>query len=168
MKYILAFLLVAGFSATAQDSTAVNCKLIKETDPYTKEKVISSGFIGMQGGSLTIDANKQEINMLFTVSGADKCFSTDATAAIFFTGTKIKQTQRHNGAMNCEGIVQLTFRNTTLPPQLLRRFATQKVEKILFIGNNKKETIVTLTPEQQQILLNLSVCMMNESPTLLQ
>jgi len=155
------------FFAAAQDSAAINCKLIKEIDPYTKEQVISSGFIEMQGGSLTIDANKQEINFLFTVSGSDKCFSTEATAAIFFVGTKVKQTQRHNGAMNCEGIVQLTFRNTTLAPQLLRRFATQKVEKILFVGNNKKETTVTLTPEQQQMLLRLSVCMMNESPTLL-
>lgn len=168
MKYILAFLLITPLFVTAQDSASINCKLIKETDPYTKERIISSGFIEMQGGSLTIDANKQEINMLFTVSGVDKCFSSETTAAIFFVGTKVKQTQRHNGAMNCEGIVQFSLRNTTVAPQLLRRFATQKVEKILFIGNNKKETTVTLTPEQQLILLNLSVCMMNESPTLLQ
>ena len=156
------------FLATAQDSTAINCKLITETDPYTKEKVISSGFIEMVGGSLTIDANKQEITMLFTISGVDKCFTDAATAAIFFVGTKVKQTQRHNGSMNCEGIFNFTFRNTTLAPQLLRRFATQKVEKIIFTGNNKKETTITLEPEQQQILLNLSACMMKESPTLLQ
>ena len=173
MKYILVLLVIAPCFVNArvahsQDTAKLECKLIKATDPYTKEKTISSGFIGMEGASLTIDATKQEVDMLFTVSGSDKCYTDASTAAIFFVGTKVKLTQRNNGAMNCEGIFRFTFRNTTLAPATLRRLASQKVEKIIFIGNNKKESIVTLTPEQQDLLMKLSACMMNEAPTLLQ
>lgn len=163
MKYFLTLLLVLPLMAIAQD-----CKLIKATDPYTKEKTISTGFIGMEGASLTIDATKQEIDMLFTVTGADKCYTDASVAAFFFVGTKIKLSQRNNGAMNCEGIFRFTLRNGASAPNVLRRLATQKVEKIVFTGNNKKESIVTLTPEQQELLMRLSNCMMTEAPTLLQ
>ena len=149
-------------------SFAQECKLIKATDPFTKEKTISSGFISMEGASLTIDANKLEIDMLFTISGADKCFSDGAMVSIFFAGTKSKLTQRNNGPMNCEGIIHFILRNSTTPQSLLKRFATQKIEKFVFTGNNKKESIITLTPEQQQLLVSLSACIMNEAPTLLQ
>ncbi len=163
MKFLLTLLFTIPFLGNAQQ-----CKLIKATDPYTKEKTISTGFIGMEGASLTIDATKQEIDMLFTVSGADKCFTDGSTAAIFFAGTKTKLTQRNNGAMNCEGIFRFTWRNSAVSPATLKRFANQKIEKIIFTGNNKKESIVTLTPEQQQLLLDLSACMITEAPTLLQ
>ncbi|HEX7845656.1 MAG TPA: hypothetical protein VF476_07605 [Chitinophagaceae bacterium] len=168
MKYIFLLFLSSPIFAQTKDSAAVDCKLIKAIDPYTKEKTISSGFIQMQGGSLTIDATKQEVDMLFTISGVDKCFTDQSMATIFFAGTKMKLSQRNTGSMNCEGIFHFSFRNTATPPILLRRFSTQKIEKIVFVGNNKKESTVTLTPEQQQMLLDLSHCMANESPTLLQ
>ena len=163
MKYLFICLLCFPLLSFSQE-----CKLIKAVDPFTKEKTISTGFIGLEGASLTIDANKQEIDMLFTISGADKCFSDGNMASIFFAGTKFKLSQRNSGSMNCEGIVHFVFRNTSTPPALLKRFATQKIEKIVFIGNNKKESVVSFTEEQQQLVLNLAACMSNEAPTLLQ
>jgi hypothetical protein len=152
----------------AQDSTVQACKLIHETDPYTKQRKISTGFIPLEGALFSIDANKQEIDMLFSVKGADKCFSDMSSAALFFAGTKMKQTQRNNGTMNCEGLFHFIFRNTVTPPVLLRKLSTQKIDKIVFTGNDKVETIVTLTPEQQQVVMDLAACIARETPGLLQ
>ena len=163
MKYCLPlFFLSLPFLAASQD-----CKLTSKTDVYTKQRTLSTGFIPLEGGSLTIDANKAEIDMLFTISGADKCFTDASTAAIFFAGSKLKQTQRNGGSMNCEGLFHFIFRNGVTAPALLRKLAAQKVEKIVFTGNDKKETIVTLTPEQQQTLSDLSACMVKEASSLL-
>ncbi len=106
--------------------------------------------------------------MLFSVKGADKCFSDMSSAALFFAGTKMKQTQRNNGTMNCEGLFHFIFRNTVTPPVLLRKLSTQKIDKIVFTGNDKVETIVTLTPEQQQVVMDLAACIARETPGLLQ
>ena len=52
MKKLFGLLFLLPFIGTAQD-----CKLIRETDPFTKETKISTGFIFVNGGSLTIDAD---------------------------------------------------------------------------------------------------------------
>ena len=54
MKYLLPCLLILGLQARSQE-----CKLIHETDPYTKQLKISTGFLELEGASLTIDVNKQ-------------------------------------------------------------------------------------------------------------
>ncbi len=162
MKRISFVILLFPLFLNAQD-----CKLKRQTDVYTKEQTISTGFIPLEGASLSIDASKTEIDMLFSVTGTDKCFTDASTAAIFFEGTKFKQTQRNGGSMNCEGLFHFIFRNGTTAPVLLRKLSTQKIEKIVFTGNNKKETIVTLTPEQRQMVMDLAACMVKEAPALI-
>jgi hypothetical protein len=162
-SFVILFLATFPLAAVAQD-----CKLRHQADVYTKEKTISTGFIPLDGASLSIDASKAEVDLLFNVAGADKCFTDASTAAIFFVGTRAKQTQRNGGSMNCEGLFHFIFRNGVTAPVLLRTFATKKIEKIVFTGNNKTETTVTLTPEQQQLVMDLSACMVKEAPTLLQ
>jgi hypothetical protein len=163
MKRILFALLLSPLGMLAQD-----CKLISETDPYTKEVKLSTGFMDLEGARLTIDATKQEVDFLFAIVGADKCYTDASTAAIFFEGTKTKLTQRNGGSMNCEGLFHFIFRNGTTPPSVFQKLSTQKVTKIVFTGNNKAETTVTLDPEQQQILMELAACMMKEAPKLIQ
>ena len=172
MKYIFLLCLALPVLASAQtapkDSAVKDCKLIRETDPYTKEKKISSGFIPLEGGQINFDVSKAEVDILFSVRGADKCFSDASTASIFYVGSKLKQTQRNNGSMNCEGLFHFVFRNTATPALLLRKLATTKVEKIVFTGNDKKETVVTLTEEQQQLVMDLAACINREAALLLQ
>lgn len=164
MKYLtLLFAFLPVFAFSQQE-----CQLIRETDPYTKQKTISTGFIDLQGASLTIDASKPEIDLLFTLKGLDKCFTDASTAAIFFEGTKTRQTQRNNGSMNCEGLFHFIFRNGTTAPLLLRKMATQKIQKIVFTGNDKLETVVTLDADQQLAVMTLTACIIKEAPTLLQ
>jgi hypothetical protein len=161
MKYIFALVLLLPLFSWSQD-----CKLNKETDPYTKETKISTGFIQLQGGSVTIDADKLDVDVFFTLDGRDKCFDNNSVAAIFFEGTKAKMTMRNSGSMNCEGFFHFTFKNTATITSLLQKLSTQKLSNIVFTGNNKKETKVTLTPEQQQIFLSSINCLVNDAKTL--
>jgi hypothetical protein len=164
MKKPLLFLVLAlPLVALAQE-----CKLIKQTDVYTKERTISTGFIALDRASLSIDASKTEIDFLFSLMGADKCFTDDSMASIFFVGSKIKQSQRNSGSMNCDGIFHFIFLNRTTTPSMLKKLSTQKIEKIVFTGNNKTETIITFTPEQQQMVVDLATCIVKEAPSLLQ
>ena len=130
MKVIFLAIFFFPIIIQAQDS----CKLKNHTDPYTKLRVLSTGFIPLQGGSLNIDATKPEIDLLFSLKGVNKCFTDASTASIFFVGTKAKQTQRNSGTMNCEGLFHFIFRNQATPQQLLRKMATTRIEKIVFVG----------------------------------
>src|SRR5690349_22014929 len=104
MKYLLLLSMILPFSIQAQD-----CKLVRETDPYTKETKLSSGFVTLQGGSLTIDADSKELDFFFVVP--DKCFTDAATVLIYFEGSKNKTTYRNTGSMNCDGYFHFIFRN---------------------------------------------------------
>lgn len=162
MKYLLLLLVLIPAISGAQD-----CKLIRDKDTYTHELKLSTGFIQLDGASLTIDATKPEVDMFFSIEGPDKCFTDASTANIFFEGTKMKFSQRNGGTMNCEGLFHFIFRNGNTYPMLLNKFATLKVEKIVFVGNDKKETTVTLTPPQQQQVMAFTACMLKEAPSLL-
>ncbi len=146
---------------------AQDCKLIRETDPYTKETKISTGFIALKGGSVTIDADSKEVDFLFTIDGTDKCFDDNCMAVIFFEGTKQKMNGRNGGTMNCEGLFQFVFRNTTSTTTLLQRLSTQLVNHIVFTGNDKKETTVSLTPAEEQTFMAMITCIVNEAKTLI-
>jgi hypothetical protein len=168
MKYILALMLFFPLLLTAQDTTAVNCKLNRETDPFTKEVKISTGFIPLDGGSVTIDATKAEIDFLFSIEGVDRCFDNNSTAFIFFEGTKLKLTARNGGSMNCEGLFHFIYRNTGSLPSVLTKMTTEKVNHIVFTGNNKKESTITLSAVDQQLYMTLATCLVNEAKTLIQ
>jgi len=162
MKYMFVIALLFPFYTWAQD-----CKLHKETDPYTKEIKLSTGFIQLQGGSVTVDADKLEIDVFFTLNGTDKCFDNSSTAFIFFEGTKLKMTTRNSGSMNCEGFFHFTVRNTPSTNSLLQKLSAQKINNIVFTGNGKKETKIIFTSEQQQMFTSLTTCLVNEAKPLI-
>lgn len=162
MKKILSLVLIIPLFATSQD-----CKLNRETDPFTKEVKISTGFIFVDGGSLTIDADSKEVVVLFSIEGANKCFDNNSTASIMFEGVKSKATSRNGGTMNCEGLFQFVFRNTASTTTLLQRLMTQKIASIVFTGNNKKESTLNIAPPEQSMIMTLATCLVNESKTLI-
>ncbi len=166
MKQLLFLALLFPLFSAAQEPVATGCKLNKETDPYTKETKLSTGFIFLDGGSVTIDADSREIDVLFSIEGADKCYDNNSMAAIFFEGTKTKLSSRNGGTMNCEGLFHFTFKNTVSPSTILQRMMTQKITHIIFTGNNKKETKVEIGPTEQQALMTLATCLVNEAKTL--
>ncbi len=157
MKFflILSFIPIIGCS---QD-----CKVNKETDPFTKETKLSTGFLPLREASVTIDADAKEIDVFFSLQGTDICFDNNGTVAIYFEGTKQKQTYRNGGTMNCEGLFHIIFRNTATPQTGIQKLTTIKVTSLLFTGNNKKETKVELNAEQQLLFMQIAGCLLTEA-----
>ena len=162
MKYLLALLPFLPFSVFAQD-----CTLKKEKDSYTKEIKISTGFISLQGAKVSIEATKTEIDFLFLMNG-NKCFDDASAAAVFFENSKYKNNYKNGGTMNCQGLFHFIFRNTVSTPTALQNLANKKITSIKLKDNTNKESEITLTSEQQQLLQSLAACMIKESKTLLQ
>jgi hypothetical protein len=162
MKYALIILFMSPLWLSAQD-----CKVRKTTDPYTKEVKISSGVIQLDGASLSIDADGKEIDFFFSMDGKEKCFSDASEAVVFYEGKKMKATFRNNGPVNCDGIFHMIFRNIAATPTLLQRLITQKIISIQFTGNNKTQTSISFSPEQQQTLMTRADCLIKEAKTLI-
>jgi hypothetical protein len=161
MKYTLCLLLLFPFYTMAQD-----CKLKNQKDSHTREIKISTGFIQLGGGQVSIEGSKTEIDFMFSF-GSGKCFDDASTAAAFFEGTKVKTNFKNSGTMNCDGLFHFTFRNTNPSPSALQNLAIKKITSIRFKDNTKKEIVVTLSAEQQQTLMNLTGCIINEAKKLL-
>lgn len=154
-------------AGTAQAATAQECQLIKETDPYTKLTRISSGFMELSGASVTVDADKKEIDLLFSIPN-DRCFDDESAAMIYFAGTKLKLSLRNAGTMNCEGLFHFIFRNGTSVNYQLKKLATMKVNQIVFTDRNKKEIEVNLSPAAQEAFQRAVKCVSEEAVKLLQ
>ena len=163
MKKLLTIVLLLPLFSFAQDT----CKLIRETDPFTKQTKLSTGFIYFDGGSLTIDADSKEIDFLFSIEGADKCYDNNSIAAIFFEGVKTKMSNRNGGTMNCEGLFHFIFKNSPSNTSLLTKLITQNIHHIVFTGNNKKESTLNIGPVEQETLKTLATCLVNEAKTLI-
>ena len=84
-----------------------------------------------------------------------------------FEGLKSKTSSRNGGTMNCEGLFQFVFRNTTSTTTLLQRLMTYKIASIIFTDSNKKETTLTVRPLEQTLIMKMATCLINESKTLL-
>lgn len=162
MKILSVFAILLPLWLPAQD-----CKLKRTTDPYTKEIKLSTGFISLEGASLSIDADSKEIDFMFSMDGKEKCFSDASTAAVIYEGTKIKANFRNGGPMNCEGFFHIIFKNGVTTPALLQKLITQKIASILFTGNNKAQTTITFSAEDQQKIMVLADCLIKESKTLI-
>lgn len=167
MKPILFLLLVTPFLAVGQAPGTEACKLIRETDLFTKQTRLSTGFIKLEGGSVTIDADSKEIDIMFLIPGLEKCYDNNSTGAVFFENVKTKMNIRNGGTMNCEGLFHFIYKNTNTPNTILTKLITQKIDRILFVGNNKKESIVTFTPENREKFIFLATCLVNEAKTLI-
>jgi hypothetical protein len=168
MKYLLIAAILLRLPAMAQETATPACKLIKETDPYTKETRLSTGFIFFDGGSVTIDADSTEIIVLFSIEGPDRCFDNNTNADLYFEGIKSKTMGRNAGTMNCEGLFQLVFKNShSTPTTVLQRLLTKKTTQIIFNSNTKKPITVTIGPKEQEGLMALANCLVTEAKTLI-
>lgn len=160
----MSFLILFFFSVPAFSQ---DCNLQKDKDPITNQPKISTGFFNLQTATLSIDADSKNIDFFFTVDDSGKCFDYESTVLINFEGGRLKMTLRNSGTVNCEGYFHCTFRNGPSTPTQLVNLSTKKVVSLKFIGTNKVETSITLVPQQQQLLMDLTACMIKESKTLL-
>lgn len=162
MRLIAVIFFLLSTRASSQD-----CNVKKTTDPYTKEVKLSTGFIQLDGVSLSIDADNKEVDFFFSMDGKEKCFSDASTVVVFYEGTKLKANFKNGGPMNCEGFFHIIFKNIAATPALLQRLISQKITSIVFTGNNKVQTKITLTAEEQQALMSRADCLVKQAKTLL-
>lgn len=165
MRIMLFLLLGLPFLVSAQD-----CQLKKETDPFSKQPLLSTGFMKFSaaGGrvSLNMVADDKEVKLLFSLGG-EGCFDDQSTAVFSFDGTRTKSTQRNASAMNCEGIFTIVFRNSSYTPALLQKMTQQKISSLIIIDNSKKKLEITLTEDEKQSLLKKATCLVSESKSLI-
>ncbi len=162
-KYLLFSLChVLVFAAAAQD-----CNVIRETDLFTKETRLSSGFIDLSGASVTIDADKKEVDILFSFK-TNRCFDDGCTATIYFAGTKSKLLLRNAGTMNCEGLYHFIFRNAVTVNYQLKKLATAKVSHIVFTDRDQKMVPINLDEPMQLKFMQAVGCVTKEAVKLLQ
>lgn len=163
MKLFFAAVLFFPLFSLAQD-----CALKKETNSFTHETRLTTGFMPFSNTLLSVDATATDIDFFFSINqtGSAKCFDDASTAVIVFDGNRYKTTLHNTGSMNCEGLFHFTFKNSTATPYMLQRLATQKVSTITFNGSNKGITVITLSDEQKQLLMDLAGCVAKEAKTL--
>jgi hypothetical protein len=173
MKYLFFLLLSLPLVGAAQDMDSISCKVKKQTDKFTQEPKLTTGFVSFNAGinktMLSVDAYAKEIDFFFVLTpGADgKCFDDASTIVINFEGDKVKATYRNTGSMNCEGLFHFSFRNVVSTPTQLQKLGTKRITSVKFIGSGKKEYVLNFTGYEQQLIMDMVNCVIKESKSLL-
>jgi hypothetical protein len=164
MKFIILFVLALPFSTLAQE-----CKLKTTKDQFTQQPKVTTGFINFNNARLSIDADSREITFLFVFNnGANQgCFDDMSTVAVAFDGTKTKANLRSGGPVNCEGYFHVVFKNTPTTATYLQRLSTQKATSFTFTSNTKTNTVIVLTEDQKEVLMEAAACMAAEAKKLI-
>jgi hypothetical protein len=163
MKITLLVLSLLPIFALAQ-----NCKLRKETDQFTQQPKITTGFIPLGYERLTIDATSKEIDFFFSLNSVkdSKCFDDESTVTIVYEGDRLKYNARNSGTMNCDGYFHFTLRNGATTATSLQNLSTKKVKTIRFT-NKKIITDIQPTEEQKTVLMDMAACIAKEAKTLI-
>ncbi|MFT3936232.1 MAG: hypothetical protein QM726_21565 [Chitinophagaceae bacterium] len=163
MKYFLLSLLLLPFAAMCQD-----CNLKKGVDDITSKPTLSTGFMDLQGNTLSIDVSTKEIDLFFVLSGPNvKCLNEETEVTFVMEGGKQKIELRNSGSMNCDGIFHVIFRNSAYTNSQLQRLGAKKIVSIQFTGSNPKPYIISLVPDQQQMLQTNINCVVAQAKTIL-
>jgi len=163
MKYILFCICLLPMALTAQD-----CNLKKGMDDITSKLNLSTGFIELQGNTLSIDISSKEIDFFFVLNNtAVKCLNEETELTVTYEGGKFKTEFKNSGSMNCDGIFHLIFKNSAYTNSQLQRLAAKKIISMQFSGSSPKPYVVSFTPEQQQMLQQTINCVIKESKTVL-
>src|SRR5215208_3586911 len=163
MKTFLFVLFFLPLFSSAQDT----CKLRRETDPFTHQVKVSTGFIPFVANgvqlSVSVDATGSEIDFFLWLQNDSRCFDEASTVQINYEGDRLKANFKHTGSMNCEGAFHFTFRNTVATPSNLERLASKKISTIRLTGSNKTVTDIAFSEEQKQQLMRMVSCVVREA-----
>lgn len=168
MKNIVAAILfILPFVASSQDT----CQLKKETDPFTHQTKISSGFVpfvlnGVQV-SISVDATSNDIDFFLWFTGVQKCFDEASTLQVNFEGDRYKLNLKNSGSMNCEGAFHFSFKNSATTPSQLQRLTNKRITSFHITGPNKTITDIAFSAEQRAQLMRMAACVVRDSKTLL-
>jgi hypothetical protein len=165
MKKILCLFLSAPLFAGAQ-TTSVDCKLRTERDPYTKEVRLSTGALRIGSYQITGEASSKEIDLFISLTGTGACFNDQSSVQVTYTGSRLKNTYRNGGTMNCEGYFHMIFRNTPETQYSLRKLIDLRIATLTF-GTGPEAHVITLTEDQKDIVQGALSCLATQAKTLI-
>lgn len=162
MKYLFfAFLLLPLFTF-AQD-----CSLRNEKDQFNQDPRLTTGFKSFGSGSdkfmVSVSADKNEMDIFFALENTGLCFNDVSRAIITYEGGKLRSTYKNGGTSNCKGYFHFIFKNQENIPSNLNNLTSKKVLSIQFTASdNVTKKIMTLGPKDQDELLSMATCLVNE------
>jgi hypothetical protein len=160
MKFIFSLLFFIPLLIGAQD-----CVLKNEKDRYNQDPRLTTGFISLGAGNdkflLSISADKREIDYFISMDNSAMCFDDMSRALVIFV-SKQRGNYKNGGTINCKGFFHFIFPNQENLNGNLTNLSQKKIATIQFTdtGNNKK--IFTLRPEDQDTIMKLTQCVINE------
>jgi len=162
MKYIFIASLLLPLFTLAQD-----CNLRNEKDQFNQDPRLTTGFKSLGSGSdkfmVSVSADKTEIDIFFALENTGLCFNDVSRAIIIYEGGKLKSTYKNGGTSNCKGYFHFIFRNQENIPPNLSNLTSKKVLSIQFTASdNKTKKIMTLGPKDQELLISMATCLVNE------
>ena len=167
MKTAFLVLILFPLLSQAQDT----CKLKKETDAFTHQTRISTGFVPFVSSgnqlSVSVDATSTDIDIFLWLKNDGKCFDDQSSVQVNFEGDRSKGNFKNSGSMNCEGAFHFTFRNTPSTPGSLQRMTTTRIASLKITGSNKTITDISFNEEQKKQLLRMISCVVTQGKTLI-
>lgn len=161
MKLLSFLLCLFPYIISAQDS----CILKDEKDKLNQDPRLTTGFISLGAGDdkflLSITADKKEVDYFFALDNSAMCFN-DYSRVMVTYDTKQKGNFKNGGTTNCKGYFHFIFPNQENLNANLTNLSQKKIASIQFTdtGNNKK--IITVRPEDQEMIRKLTACVINQ------
>jgi len=168
MKQIFIAFLLSPFFASAQE-----CSLNNEKDRFNQDPRLTTGFKPFGAGNdkfmVSVSADKTEIDFFFALDNSSLCFNDISRALVIYEGGKMKSTYKNGGTTNCKGYFHFVFKNQENIPSTLKNLMSKKALSIQFTASdNTTKKIITLRPEDQELLLKMTNCLVNELANLRQ
>lgn len=166
MKTMKTLLLLCGCLLGGQVFSQ-DCKLQKSTDEFSGQPKISTGFMPLQSVDLSIDATGREIDYFFVIHNpVANCIGEESEAVFLLEGGKTKFQLRNSGGDNCNGYFHIIMKGGAYTPSAMQKLATKRIVSITFTDRNEKKTIVTLSEQEQEMLMKASDCVAKEAKNL--
>ena len=160
MKHLLFLFILAPCFINAQD-----CTLKNEKDRFNQDPRLTTGFISLGAGNdkfqLSISADKKEIDYFFALDNSPMCFNDISRVMVTFV-TKQKGNFKNGGTTNCKGYFHFIFPNQQNLNPNLTNLSQKKIATIQFTDTDNKKKILTLRPEDQDTIMKLTACVLNE------
>ncbi len=144
---------------------AQDCDLKNEKDRFNQDPRLTTGFKRLGAGSntflISISADKREIDYFIALENSATCFN-DLSRALITFDNKQRGTYRNGGTTNCKGYFHFIFPNQEKLNANLSNLAIKKIITIQFTDSKNNKEILTLRTEDQEEIIRLSNCVLNE------
>lgn len=160
MKKLLILLVIIPGLANSQD-----CDLRNEKDRFNQDPRLTTGFVSLGAGNdkflLSISADKKEVDYFIVLDNSTSCFNDYSRVMITYT-TKQRSNIKNGGTTNCKGYFHFIFPNQANLNGNLTNLGQKKIATIQFTDTGDNKKILTLRPEDQDAIINLTNCVLAE------